>query len=330
MQILCIGMMVCDTLISPVPSNILELDSVQIDKPRICCGGDALNVALGLARLNENVSIIGRIAEDNNGRFILEECRKQGIDVSRVVYDEECATAASYALIDEKGERHFLTEKAVFARLEGSDVTNESIEKADIVYIGSAMAHRKMDAGGIEDIFSRAHTIPDKSTISGKSAIPGKNTRLTVMDAAINIEDPERDWLNYLEPAFRQTDVFFPSMDEAAKITGEKQPEKIAEAFRKFSMKLFGIKMGAKGCFVTNFMESRYIQCPQNMPVVDTTGAGDSFMAGLICALSKGWDVFSAAEFASCVATKNVGAVGGTAGVPDFEEALRFYKEYKL
>lgn len=50
MKALCVGMMVCDTLISPVPENILELDSVRIDKPRICCGGDALNVAMGLAR----------------------------------------------------------------------------------------------------------------------------------------------------------------------------------------------------------------------------------------------------------------------------------------
>lgn len=320
MQILCIGMMVCDTLISPVPSNILELDSVSINKPCICCGGDALNVAVGLARLNNNVSIIGRIARDTNGSFILEECRKHGIDASKVVYDEECATASSYALIDEKGERHFLSEKSIFARIKGSDVSNESIEKADIVYIGSAMAFREMDKGGIADVFTRAHAL------SGRQ---GGEKKLTVMDAAINIEDPERNWLEYLEPAFMQTDVFFPSIDEAVKITGETQPEKIAEAFRKFSMKLFGIKMGAKGCFVTDFTESRYIECPQNMPVVDTTGAGDSFMAGLICALSKGWEVFTAAEFASCVATKNVGAVGGTSGVPDFQEALRFYKEYK-
>lgn len=318
MRILCIGMMVCDTLISPVPANILELDSVGIHKPRICCGGDALNVAMGLARLNNTVSIIGRIADDTNGKFILEECRKYGIDTSEVVYDEECATAASYALIDEKGERHFLTEKSVFAKLQGDDVPDEALERADIVYIGSAMAFRKMDEDGIRDVFSRTHRCADAHAAK----------KLTVMDAAINIEDPDRDWLTYLSPAFMETDVFFPSIDEAVKITGETEPEKIAECFRKFSMKLFGIKLGAKGCFVTDFKESRYIECPKNMPVVDTTGAGDSFLAGLICALSKGWDGFSASEFASGVATKNVGAVGGTAGVPDYEEALRFYQDY--
>lgn len=313
MKIVSIGMMVCDTLLSPVPSDILSLDSVKINKPSICCGGDALNVALGLARLNQPVSIVGRIAEDANGRFILKECEKNGVDVSGVVFDKECATAASYALIDEAGERHFLTEKAIFERLKGEDVTDQTLREADIVYIGSAMAMKQMDGGGIRDVFHRAH------------AFGG----MTAMDAAINREDADRDWLQYLSPAFAETDVFFPSMEEAGKLTGETEPEKIAEYFRPFSMRLFGIKLGGEGCFLTDFKESRRIGCPKNMPVVDTTGAGDSFMAGLLCGLAHGWDAFSSAEFAVCVATKNVGAMGGTAGIPDFEEALRFYRAFK-
>ncbi len=311
MKILCIGMMVCDTLLSPVPSNILELDSVSINKPSVCCGGDALNVAIGLAKLDNPVSIIGRISNDTNGKFILNECKKYNIDVSGVIYDEECATAASYALIDEKGERHFLSEKSIFERLQGKDISDKAIEDADIIYIGSAMALRKMDEEGIRSVFSRAH----------------EQGKITVMDAAINREDPHRDWLKYLAPAFMETDVFFPSIDEAIKITGETNPEKIAEYFRPFSIKVLGIKLGASGCFVTDFKNKRFIGCPENMPVVDTTGAGDSFMAGLISGLARGFDVFSSTQLAVSVATKNVGAVGGTAGIPNFEEAYLFYKE---
>ena len=250
MKMLCIGMMVCDTLLFPVPSNILSLDSVKIDRPSVCCGGDALNVAIGLAKLGNTVSIAGRIAKDANGEFILNECRKFGVNTSGVVYEKECATAASYVLIDEKGERHFLTEKSIFARLSGSDIDDQAIEEADIVYIGSAMAMREMDEGGIKDVFSRARRL-------------GK---MTVMDAAVNLEDPERDWLSFLAPAFMETDVFFPSMDEAVKITGQTEPEKIAECFQEFPMRIFGIKMGAEGCFVTDFREKRFIKCPTGLP----------------------------------------------------------------
>ena len=148
------------------------------------------------------------------------------------------------------------------------------------------------------------------------------------MDAAYNLEDPERDWLSYLAPAFMETDVFFPSMDEAVKITGQTDPELIAECFKKFPMKAFGIKMGAKGCFVTDFKEKRFIKCPEGLPVVDTTGAGDSFMAGLMTGLARGLDVFSGSEFASCVASKNVGSIGGTAGIPDYKEAFDLYQSF--
>lgn len=309
---LCIGMMVCDTLLFPVPSNILSLDSVKIDRPSVCCGGDALNVAIGLAKLGNTVSIAGRIAKDANGEFILNECRKFGVNTSGVVYEKECATAASYVLIDEKGERHFLTEKSIFARLSGSDIDDQAIEEADIVYIGSAMAMREMDEGGIKDVFSRARRL-------------GK---MTVMDAAVNLEDPERDWLSFLAPAFMETDVFFPSMDEAVKITGQTEPEKIAECFQEFPMRIFGIKMGAEGCFVTDFREKRFIKCPTGLPVIDTTGAGDSFMAGLMSGWAEGMDPFSSAEFASCVAAKNVGSIGGTAGIPKYEEAFDLYQSF--
>ncbi len=312
MKMLCIGMMVCDTLLSPVPSNILTLSSVRIDKPSVCCGGDALNVAIGLAKLGNSVSVAGRVARDANGKFILNECNKYGIHASGVVYEEECATAASYALIDENGERHFLSEKSIFEKLSGEDISDEAIEEADMIYIGSAMAMRKMDEGGIKDVFLRAHRL-------------GK---MTVMDAAYNLEDPERDWLSYLAPAFMETDVFFPSMDEAVKITGRTEPELIAECFQRFPMKVFGIKMGAKGCFVTDFKEKRFIKCPEGLPVVDTTGAGDSFMAGLMTGLARGLDVFSGSEFASCVASKNVGSIGGTAGIPDYEEAFDLYQSF--
>lgn len=312
MKVLCIGMMVCDTLISPVPFDILTLDSVSIQKPVVCCGGDALNVAAGLAKLGIKASVIGRIADDTNGRFILNECRRHGVDTSGVVFDQECATAASYVLVDEGGERHFLSEKSAFAKIEGSDVSDKAIKESDIVYIGSAMALKKMDEGGIRDVFSRARSF-------------GK---LTVMDAAANREDSRRDWLAYLAPALMETDIFFPSMEEAVIMTGEKEPGKIAQCFEKFALKLFGIKMGAEGCFVTDFRDSRFIKCPEGLPLVDTTGAGDSFMAGLICGMANGMDGFSGAEFASCVAAKNVGAVGGTAGIPRYEEAFDLYQGF--
>lgn len=312
-MILCVGMMVCDTLLSPVPDNILELDSAGILAPYHCCGGDALGAAIGLARLGRSVSVIGRISDDHNGAYILQECGRYGINTSDVVIDREYQTASSYALIDERGERHYLSNRQIFDRLTGSDVPDRAIAGADIVYFGSVMAMKAMDQGGIADVFARAHS----------------HGKLTVLDAAVTQPDRVKDWIGYLAPVFGETDIFFPSLDEARMLTGESEPEKIMEHFRRFNMKIFGVKLGARGCFVTDFRKNAYIPCPAAVKVVDTSGAGDSFMAGLLCGMSYGWDAFISAEFASCVATKKVGVVGGTSGIPGFEEAYAFYRNWK-
>ena len=312
-KILCIGMLVCDILISPVPDDILSRDSVGIRRPITTCGGDALNVAMGLSKLGADVMISGRIAQDASGAFIEQACKSAGIDIRGLLYDETCATSTTFALIDARGERHFLTDKEIFAKLVESDIPQNLIDEAEIVYFGSAMALPGMDDGGLERLFRRARS-------AGK---------WTVMDAAIDETRTDMDWLAALAPTLRQTDVFFPSIDEAQLITGLDEPEQIAACMSGFGMKAFGIKLGKRGCFVTDFKRSINVPALDWMPVVDTTGAGDSFLAGLLRGLAEGWDVFRSTEFANTVAAQNVGAFGGTAGIPDFESALAFFADWE-
>lgn len=312
-KILCIGMLVCDILISPVPDDILSRDSVGIRRPITTCGGDALNVALGLGKLGADVMISGRIAHDVSGAVIERACAHAGIDMRGLVYDETCATSTTFALIDARGERHFLTDKEIFTKLVESDIPQNLIDEAEIVYFGSAMALPGMDDGGLERLFRRARS-------AGK---------WTVMDAAIDETRTDMDWLAALAPTLRQTDVFFPSIDEARLITGLDEPEQIAACMSGFGMKAFGIKLGKRGCFVTDFQRSLSVPALDWMPVVDTTGAGDSFIAGLLRGLAEGWDVFRSTEFANTVAAQNVGAFGGTAGIPDFESALAFFADWE-
>jgi sugar/nucleoside kinase (ribokinase family) len=306
-------MLVCDILISPVPDDILSRDSVGIRRPITSCGGDALNVALGLSKLGVSVLLAGRIAHDISGAYIEQACLDAGIDTRGLIYDETCATSTTFALIDERGERHFLTDKEIFSKLVESDIPENLIDEANIVYFGSAMALPGMNDGGLENLFRRAKA-------KGKRA---------VMDAAIDETKTEIDWLEMLAPTLRQTDIFFPSIGEARLITQKDTPEEIAACFSEFGMQAFGIKLGKQGCFITNFAESRYIPALWWMPVVDTTGAGDSFLAGLLCGLSQGWDIFRSTEFANTVAAQNVGAFGGTAGIQDFDAALRFFADWE-
>ena len=311
MNILCAGMMVCDMLLSPIPDDILKRDSVQIRKPVMSCGGDALNAAVSLAKLGENVTIAGRIADDTNGSFIREICGINGISMDGVTIDRECPTAVSFALIDEAGERHFLSNKDIFGNFCSGDVPDELILRNDLVYLGSAMSFPQLDGKGIRDLFSRAH----------------KAGKLTAMDAAVDEAIRSDDWLEELRPALAETDIFFPSIAEASAITGLEKPEEIAARFRDTGMKIFGIKLGGEGCYVTDFKSEKMIPGIPNVKVVDTTGAGDSFFAGFLCGLAHQMDPFESAAFANVIAAKNIEKVGGTAGVPNFDDALSAYQD---
>lgn len=170
MKILCVGMMVCDTVITPVPDDVLSRDSVIIEPPMLSCGGDALNTAIGLAKLSCDVTMAGKVGIDSNGNFLIEQCRYYGVCTDGVIRDANCSTACSYALVDTEGERHFLSEVSAFHQLDSEEISDELIQKVDLVYVGSVMAMKLMDNGGILDLFERAHHYK----------------KLTVMDAAMN------------------------------------------------------------------------------------------------------------------------------------------------
>lgn len=312
-MILCIGMMVQDTILSGVPSDILRRDSVGIAPPVISCGGDALNVAIGAAKLNQSAAVAGYLGNDMAGRFILTECRKHKVCVESVIVTDEYPTAQTYVLVDDSGERHFLSERSIFSALRAQDIQDEILKNADIVYFGSAMTMPEMDRGGIADIFYRAHQL----------------NKLTVMDAAINEDVEECCTLQDLESALKETDIFFPSMHEAKRLTGRQEPMEIAEYFRRFDLKLFGIKMGRQGCFATDFKKAEVIPCVPDIIPADTTGAGDSFMAGLVTGIELGWDFSKSVRFAVCVAAMSIERTGGTGGIPALTEAKQYYENYR-
>ncbi len=313
MKILCVGMLVCDIPLYPVPDNILKLDSWKISNAVPTTGGDALNVSVGLAKLGIEVSLCGRVGKDSNGAFVKECVKKEGVDISAVIEDLEYPTAASYILIDTLNERHFLASNKIFDSLTAEDVPEQKIKDADLVYFGSAMIMERMDRGGIEKLFCKSRSM-------GKT---------TAMDTAMNTSINSGEQMNYYEQmksALYQTDYFLPSYDEAKILTGEELPQKIAERLKVFNMKALVIKLGKKGCYVTDFVKGKYISTVEGMPVKDTTGAGDSFVAGFLCGISQGWDIFRSAAFGNTVASHNVGAVGATAGIPDFKSALTFFE----
>lgn len=309
MDVLAVGMMVWDIPIAPVPKTIFQMEKAEITAPEPTTGGDALNVAVTLAKLGGKPAVAGRLGLDETGDLVLKKAEEAGVDISQVIRDAAGRTAVSYLLIDEEGEKHALSDTSIYHRLSAEDVPDEAVSRSEIVYFGSAFQMRQMDQGGILKLFKRAHDF-------------GK---WTAMDAALADDTAEREvLLEQLAPALRETDLFLPSYKEAVRLSGKETPEEIADFFKAFGIKIFGVKLGGEGCYLTNYKEAYRLPCFSDFPVKDTTGAGDSFVGGFLRGLLAGWDLESCGLFASAVAAHNVAVKGAAAGVPDFETVMDF------
>lgn len=310
MNIFCAGMLCCDVTLKTVPKNIFLLDHCHINPPVTSTGGDALNVAIGLAKLGCQVSITGRTGNDANGHFIRETLKKYQINQDSVITDDEYPTAVSYVLIDENNERHFVSSNQINEKLSFDDMDTEQIKKADIVYFGSFMQMKNMDRCGIRRLFQKAKSM-------------GK---ITVLDAAVSYE--KQDWKSLADSILPFTDYFLPSWDEATMISGETELEKAAGFFLNYNPKVLVVKLGKSGCFISDGIRKYLVGSLSAFPAVDTDGAGDSFVAAFICSLTRGYSLLEQAEFSNYVAGLCVGSVGTSAGIPDFKSASENYNRY--
>lgn len=308
MKVLSAGLAFCDIPLSPVPGNILKIDNSIIEPVTMHTGGDALTVSVVLSKLGIKTALAGRIGKDVNGQFIRRELEENGVDTAWLKEDEAYNTAVSYILIEESGERHFLVNRGANDGLTGKDVPDEAIKEADLVFLGSALAMQRMTDEEIAGVFKRAH----------------KYGKITAMDASIATETLAERNLDLIEKSLWETDIFIPSYEEAAFFTGNTDVEEMLDIFSRYSLKLLGIKLGHKGCVLTDFKERIWLSAYPDVKVVDTTGAGDCFMAGFLCGYLHGWDLRKIGEFASAVSAHGIAASGASTGIPDFETVLKY------
>jgi len=311
-KVYCVGLLVCDIPLRPVPASIFSQDHCRIETPVWSIGGDAANVAVALSKLGAKAAFTGLAGKDVYGEFLSRSLKEAGVDIRGLREHPSLGTGISHVLIEDGGERHFLVCGNLNNLLDYSCVSGDIIAESDIVYLGSSMCMDGMDSGGTAELFRKAKSL-------GKT---------TITDFGGNGEMRGDYWLKYLDPVLRNCDYVMPSYMEAAALTGKRELQEMREILSGYGIKVLVVKLGAQGCYLTDFKNEWRIPTFEEFKPVDTTGAGDSFVAGFIRGLIEGWKPEAAAVFASCVASHNVTKVGATAGVPDFETAYRYVQEH--
>lgn len=303
-MILCLGNFVADVIGKPVerlpePGTLLPLDTLAVH-----VGGGGPNCALALARLGVPVAVAGRIGRDLFGRFLREELAAAGVETGPVVVDGDARTGVTLVCVDTAGERSFLHLSGANARFVAEDLDLDELPGVTHLHAASHFVLPAMDGAPLAGLLRAAR----------------ERGIITSLDTSW---DQSGQWMATLAPCLPETDLFMPSETEAEPLSGEAEPERMAAAFHDRGAQAVVIKCGARGCFASANGE-RFWEPSFQVPVVDTTGAGDCWAAGFLTGHREGWPLRRCLRFANACGALSVGAVGAATAMRPMDEIERW------
>ena len=311
-KVLCIGSVTTDVIVTPAdtiptPGTLRAVESVSTH-----VGGCAANAANNLAKLGVPVILSCKVGRDSFGDFAYATAKAEGADVRGVVRDEKVSTTVSIVCVSSVGERSFMYNPGSTSAFVADDIPDELLNEADIVFVAGAMLLTSFDGEPCARLMQKARHL-------------GK---YTVMDTAWDFEDI---WLPKVEAVLPMLDLFMPSLEEAAKLTGEEEPNRIADRLFDMGARNVIVKLGKDGALFCPAGEERFVlPTYRSIKPVDTTGAGDSFCAGFLAGLAQGWDYRRSGAFANAVGTHCIMAVGASTGIRSIGETLQFMESHTL
>ena len=269
--------------VSDIPPPGVELPVDRID---LRVGGAAAITGATLARLGEDVVVVGCVGDDALGGFAIAELQGYGVDTGHVRRIDAAATGTSIAFEAPGRDRSFLISLGSLAAFEPSMIP-EAAFRASFVLCCGYFNLPSMRGRPTADLLRRVQEA-------------GGTTLLDTGWDHDGWPDATRAEIDLLLPF---VDVFVPNQDEAEQLAGEPDPLAAALALAERTGGWVVVKLGRAGCIAANAgREVHRIDAP-DVEVVDTTGAGDAFNAGLMSALHAGMAFSDALRTAVMVAS---------------------------
>lgn len=312
----CVGEALVDFLPDARSQRVRE-----VERWTRCPGGSPANVAIGLARLGARSAYLGVVGDDEFGHFLRGALLAEGVDVSAMRLTRESRTGLVFITLDETGERSFTDYRKPSAEL--------LLEPADV---------RRFDLGE-----ARAAHLVANSLLTPAAREAGRellrsareNGCLTSCDPNLRCSfwDDPRELRRLIEGLLPMCDVVKLADDEIEFVTGELDPERAARALCERGVGLGIVTRGAEGVLACRGGRILAVAAPK-VAVVDQTGAGDGFDAGLLSSLNerlRAGEPFAALSdeairealtFGCRVGARVVTRLGAVAGLPRREELL--------
>jgi sugar/nucleoside kinase (ribokinase family) len=278
----------------------------HVDPIDVTTGGIVCNSGIAMRRLGMRVAAAAIVGDDVWGGVVRRHLDAEGVATQAVEAHPTLATSSTAVLIDPGGERSFAHHVGVCGAL-------------DAAYLRRQEAHFAQARFALVGYFGLLPAL--EPTIGEAVAF------LRGLGCQVALETGGSGGaLAAIAPGLPHVDLYVPSLDEAVHQTGLADPRAIIDCYRTHGAGgIVGVKLGSRGTLLSpragEFLEIPCIPAPG--PVADTTGAGDSLLAGLITGILRGMPLEQAGRLGAATAACCVTGVGATAGLRSLEETIR-------
>lgn len=278
--------------------QIVVGSKVDIDKISFEVGGGGTNSAVTFARHGHETIFLGNLGNDPAGQAIESLLDDEGVDTSYITHLKNQKTGVSVVLLDTKsGERTILTYRGASAKFDNLSEDDLDTINPDYLYVTSLRG----DMDTLLRFFEKAHDMGCKIMFNpGKLEIKEKKKLLGLLDLV---------------------DILLVNKTEAAEIVPGKILDELLSHLKNYCQTII-ITTGAMGAIATNGKETYRFGIYEDLPVKDTTGAGDAFGSGFLAHLASGNSFKDALIFGSANSTSVVSKLGAKAGILYNDEDL--------
>jgi len=295
----CVGIGLCAVDYVCLLSHYPKLDEkMDIERFSFQGGGPVPTALVTLARLGAKTSYIGVIGDDHNGKFLLHQYEKEGIDISAVIVDKNSATNQAFIWIDKKSGKKSITLNNNFrSTLLPSEISTRHITSTRFLHI---------DGRETEATFAAL-----------------KWAKQAGVEVVLDAGSPR----NNMEQILVQVEYPVVSEHFCHAYLKTKNYETGLKKLLKFGAKAAVVTCGENGCYGADSSGIIY-QPAFKVDIVDTTGAGDVFHGAFIFGLLQDWPLDKILKFASATAALKCTQLGGQLGIPGLKRVNEFLKSY--
>lgn len=273
-----------------------------IDEIRLVVSGTAGATAVDLARLGLRTLAAGAVGDDEQGALVLSKLERHGLDIAGMQQIPGVPTSTTIMNVRRNGERpalhvrgasdHFTLDEAGLAR----------VLEARFVHLGGTGFLRRLDG-------------PPSLRLLRAARERGCTTSLDLIA-------PENGAQALVLPLLPFVDWFMPSIEEASALSGRTDPVEAARFFVEAGAGAAAVTLGGDGSVLVT-RDGQVLRVPAfQVPVVDTTGCGDAYVAGMIAGLSRGMALEEAARLATAASALVATGLGSDAGITGFDATL--------